>query len=127
MEFTLIFSQHTTPQMQIVNVLCDNVADMPRLYKAFQSLMTKSRVQLHTERIKGEVVSKKFLIKMDGICRRDDSDVATSVNYGVASSSSESNTKVDNPYLVTFLIKTPISKWYVVWCSSKNGQQKDMC
>ena len=64
---------------------------------------------------------------MDGICRRDDSDVATSVNYGVASSSSESNTKVDNSYLVTFLMKTPISKWYVVWCSSKYGQQKDMC
>lgn len=61
MEFTLIFSQHAAPQMQIVNVLCDNVADMPRLYKAFQSLMTKSRVQLHTERIKGEaVVSKKI-------------------------------------------------------------------
>jgi hypothetical protein len=64
---------------------------------------------------------------MDGTCRRDDSNVATSMNHGVASSSSESNTKVDNPYLVTFLIKTPTSKWYVVWCSSKNGQQKDMC
>lgn len=29
--------------------------------------------------------------------------------------------KVDNPYLVTFLIGTPILEQYVVWCGSKNG------
>ena len=34
--------------------------------------------------------------------------------------------KVDNPYLVTFLIMTPILEWYVIWCGSKNGYQKDM-
>ena len=35
--------------------------------------------------------------------------------------------KVDNPYLVTFLIMTPIFGWYVFWYGSKNGYQKDMC
>ena len=28
--------------------------------------------------------------------------------------------KVENPYLVTFVIRTPIFKRHVVWCSSKN-------
>ena len=27
--------------------------------------------------------------------------------------------KVDNPYLVNFLIETPIFAWYVIWCGSK--------
>ena len=26
--------------------------------------------------------------------------------------------------MVTYLIQTPIIKWYVVWCDSKNGYQK---
>ena len=35
--------------------------------------------------------------------------------------------KVDNPYSVTFLIRTPVIEWYVVWCGTKNGYQKGMC
>ena len=36
--------------------------------------------------------------------------------------------KVDNPYLVAFLIRAPIFEWYVVWCGYKNGYQKGiMC
>ena len=36
--------------------------------------------------------------------------------------------KVDNPYPITFLTKTPsMFEWYVVWCGSKNEYQKDMC
>ena len=34
--------------------------------------------------------------------------------------------KIDNPYLVTFLMRTPIFEWYVVWYASKIGCQKDM-
>jgi hypothetical protein len=34
--------------------------------------------------------------------------------------------KVDDPYLVTFLIRTPIFELYVLWWGSKNGYQKDM-
>ena len=34
--------------------------------------------------------------------------------------------KVDNPYSVTFLIRTPIFEWYVVRFASKNGYQKDV-
>ena len=36
-------------------------------------------------------------------------------------------TKGDNPYLVTFLMRTSIFEWYVVWCDSKNRYQKDRC
>ena len=32
-----------------------------------------------------------------------------------------------NSYLATFLIEAPIFEWYVVWCGSKYGYQKDMC
>ena len=35
--------------------------------------------------------------------------------------------EIVNPYSVTFLIRTPILKWYVVCCGSKNIYQKDMC
>lgn len=35
--------------------------------------------------------------------------------------------KVDNPYLVSFVIRTPIYKWYVIWCGFKNRYQKDVC
>jgi hypothetical protein len=35
--------------------------------------------------------------------------------------------KVDNPYLVKFLIMTPTLESYVIWSGSKNGYQKDMC
>ena len=35
--------------------------------------------------------------------------------------------KVDNPYLFTFLIRTPIIEWYVVWCGCRSRYQKDMC
>ena len=41
------------------------------------------------------------------------------VNFGLGN-------KRDNPYLVTFLIKTPIFEWYVLWCGFKNILQKDM-
>ena len=27
---------------------------------------------------------------------------------------------------ITYLDRTPIFEWYVVWCSSKNGYQKDV-
>jgi hypothetical protein len=37
------------------------------------------------------------------------------------------NVTVYNPYLVTFLIRTPIFEWYVVWYDSKNGYPKNMC
>ena len=41
---------------------------------------------------------------------------------------SRSLIKVDNPYLVAFLIRAPIFEWYVVWCGYKNGYQKGiMC
>ena len=35
--------------------------------------------------------------------------------------------KVENSYLVTCLIRTPIFQWCVVYYGSKNGYQKDMC
>jgi hypothetical protein len=35
--------------------------------------------------------------------------------------------EVDNPYLVTFLIRALIFEWHVVWCGSKNGCQKNTC
>ena len=35
--------------------------------------------------------------------------------------------KVDNPYSDTFLIRTPVFEGYVVWCGSKNRDQKGMC
>ena len=35
--------------------------------------------------------------------------------------------KVDNPYVVAFLIRTPIFEWYGVWCGSETGYQKAMC
>ena len=35
--------------------------------------------------------------------------------------------KVGNPYSVNILIKLPIFEQYVLWCNSKNGNQKDMC
>ena len=35
--------------------------------------------------------------------------------------------KLDNPYSITFLVKTRISKWYMIWCGSKNGQQRNTC
>ena len=35
--------------------------------------------------------------------------------------------KVDNPHSVTFLIEVPIFEWYMIWCGSKNGYQKDTC
>ena len=31
--------------------------------------------------------------------------------------------KIDNPYLITFISRTPIFEWYVVWCGSKNKHQ----
>ena len=34
--------------------------------------------------------------------------------------------KVDMPNSVTYCNETPIIKWYVVKCGSKNGYQKDM-
>ena len=34
--------------------------------------------------------------------------------------------KVDNPYSVTSLIRTPIFELYVISCGSKNGNQEDM-
>ena len=30
-------------------------------------------------------------------------------------------TQIDKPYSVKFLTRTPIFKWFVVWCGSKNG------
>lgn len=38
-----------------------------------------------------------------------------------------SSTTIDNPYLVSFLIRMHVFEWYVVWCGSKNGCQEDMC
>jgi hypothetical protein len=35
-------------------------------------------------------------------------------------------TNVDNPYLVTFLMRTFVCEWYMVWCGSKNGYYKHM-
>lgn len=35
--------------------------------------------------------------------------------------------KVDNLYLVTFAIRTPIFEWHLVWGGSENGCQKDRC
>lgn len=35
--------------------------------------------------------------------------------------------KVDVPNSITHLTRTPVLKWYVVWCSYKNGHQKDVC
>ena len=35
--------------------------------------------------------------------------------------------KVDLPNMVTYLIQIPIFEWYVLWCGSKNGYQKNMC
>ena len=37
------------------------------------------------------------------------------------------HSKVEVPKLVTYLYWTPICEWYVVWCVSKNGYEKDMC
>ena len=34
--------------------------------------------------------------------------------------------EVHSPYSVTFLIKTRIFKWCVVWCGSQNRYEKDM-
>ena len=34
--------------------------------------------------------------------------------------------KVDMPNSVTYRNQTPTCEWYVVWCGSKNGYQKDM-
>jgi hypothetical protein len=34
--------------------------------------------------------------------------------------------EVDAPESNTAIIWTPIFKWYVVWCGSKNGHQKGM-
>ena len=34
--------------------------------------------------------------------------------------------KVDVPNSVTCPTQKPIFEWYVVWCGSKNGHQKDM-
>jgi hypothetical protein len=35
--------------------------------------------------------------------------------------------KVNNPYLVVFLIRSPTFEWYVVWCGIKNEYQKFIC
>ena len=35
--------------------------------------------------------------------------------------------KVDNHYLIIFLIMTLISEKYVGWCAPKNGYQIDVC
>ena len=35
--------------------------------------------------------------------------------------------KVDIPNSITYFDWTPLFEWYVVRCSSKNGDQKDMC
>ena len=35
--------------------------------------------------------------------------------------------KIDNPYLVTFLSRRPMYKRYAVWCGSENGYKKDTC
>lgn len=35
--------------------------------------------------------------------------------------------EVDNPDSVSFVISTPIFKWYVIRCGSKNRYQKDVC
>ena len=35
--------------------------------------------------------------------------------------------KVDNPYLIIFLVGTPIFEWYVVWCVSKDRHHRDVC
>jgi hypothetical protein len=37
-----------------------------------------------------------------------------------------SNTKVNDPTLVTYLNRTPIFEWCAVRCGSKNGHQKDI-
>lgn len=37
------------------------------------------------------------------------------------------NKVVDNPYSLTFLIRTPIFEWCAVWRGSKNRCQTDMC
>ena len=37
------------------------------------------------------------------------------------------NGKVDVPNSVTYLRRTLIFEWYVVWCGSKNKYQKDTC
>ena len=40
----------------------------------------------------------------------------------------EKTTKVGNPYPVTFLTRTPIFEWYVVWCGFKDIYHKGiMC
>ena len=36
-------------------------------------------------------------------------------------------TKAYNPYLIIFLIRTPMFEWFVVGCGSKNGYEKDTC
>ena len=34
---------------------------------------------------------------------------------------------VDVPKLNTIVIHTPTFEWYMAWCSSKHGYQKDIC
>lgn len=31
--------------------------------------------------------------------------------------------KINNPYLVNLMVRTPIFEWYMVCCDSKNGYQ----
>jgi hypothetical protein len=31
------------------------------------------------------------------------------------------------PNSITYLNRTPIIEWYLVWCGFKNGHQEDMC
>jgi hypothetical protein len=35
--------------------------------------------------------------------------------------------KIDNPYLVIILVRTPKFEWCVVWCGFQNGYQKCLC
>lgn len=34
--------------------------------------------------------------------------------------------KVDDPLSITFLLRTPLFGWYMVWCGSMNGVPKEM-
>lgn len=61
-------------------------------------------------------------IKFQHIC---DIHWTTSVKSG---DKSEHNCiEVDVPNSVVYLLRTPVFKWYVVWCVSKNGHHKDTC